>query len=325
MAASRLTLGLNEQIADHARNATGWRHKNDAEWYYGLFDRINAALFEDSLPKAVIGFDDSGRLKQDGAYHFEGDGLGLKHHIAIRTDLGRTQGMAAMVHNMKHMHQELFETSSKNWYHTTKFRSFMKSVGVTTKPNGDTSKLNDLWKETAESVGEIFEPDFQVSTPPAGVQCEVCGEDTCSGIHVVGTQSKKPSVKPNQNMFFHGPHLTKHDGGEIYHSHDTTSVDFFAHDHGDHGPDFGGPNLSYEPSAYTNTPKKATSGTKTQMVKWSCAGIGHKVVNIRMAVNASLICADCLKNDNPTITNLGVLNKYLFTKAPTKAAKELPF
>jgi hypothetical protein len=255
--ATNVQHGLNEQIADHARHNTKWRHFDSAQKAYEVFARINNEYFGSELPQAVIGFNDSGRLMKDGSYHYEGDGLGLQHHIDIRSDLGWLQGIVAIIHNVVHLHQETYE-NKKSWYHTAQFRKKLLEFGIVTNKKGDTTGLQSNFSDVLNTLGfptliaelEGFEPMPNVDQDDELPVCEVCGEQTCSGVHesVPGSfhQDLPPVPKP----------IT------------TKKVTF-------------------------NAPK---SGPTLKMKKWSCPGLGHKTVNIRAAVDLSVVCVDCFTN-----------------------------
>ena len=253
--------GLNEQIADHARHNTKWRHFDNAQKAYEVFAKLNSEYFGDELPQAVIGFNDSGRLMKDGSYHFEGDGLGLQHHIDIRPDLDWIQGIIAMIHNVVHLQQETYELK-KGWHHTVKFRKKLAEFGIITNKKGDTTGLESSFSDVLNKLGhsdliaelEKFDPMPNVPQDDELPVCEVCGEQTCSGVHDEESGASVPAEpKP----------VTK-------------KVTF-------------------------NAPK---GGPKLKMKKWSCAGIGHKAVNIRAAVDLDMACMECfVSEDCETLTD----------------------
>jgi hypothetical protein len=144
--------GLNEQIMVHARNATWWRHHKEAERLYSIFSAANAVLFNADLPAAVIGFDDDGRLQKDGAYTFEGDDIGLKHHIDLRKGLEGVQMVVALLHQMVHLHQETYQ-EKKTWYHSTKFRQQMKAMGIQVGSDGEAKAILPGFAATLNKIG----------------------------------------------------------------------------------------------------------------------------------------------------------------------------
>ncbi len=91
--------GLNEQVKEHAVRSGDWRHNLKAKQAYALFDKLNEVVFASALAQAVIGWDDSGRLKSRwGEYHFEGDGVSLFHHIDLRKDTEGLDLVVALLH-----------------------------------------------------------------------------------------------------------------------------------------------------------------------------------------------------------------------------------
>jgi hypothetical protein len=145
-------VGLNEQIMVHARNATWWRHHEEAKRVYSIFSAANVVLFNAELPAAVIGFDDEGRLQKDGGYTFEGDALGLKHHIDLKKGLSGVQLVVSLLHQMVHLHQETYQ-EKKTWYHSTKFRSQMLAMGIQVGSDGDAKALLPSFATTLNKVG----------------------------------------------------------------------------------------------------------------------------------------------------------------------------
>jgi hypothetical protein len=171
--------GLAEQIRDRATSWKEWRHNSEAREAYRIASLLNDRFFEGNLPVPVIGFDDSGRLQKEGAYHYEGDDIALSHHIDIRKDLIGPDLGIAILHNLVHMDTEVYGTKS-TWYHPKSFRDRMESFGVIVAKNGDAVSVNDglvryfaecglvkpvdvepIYDETPESV-EIFVPKSPV-------------------------------------------------------------------------------------------------------------------------------------------------------------------
>ncbi len=146
-------VGLNEQIAEHARMAKGWRHQSKADNAYALFEHINTSLFDGMLPQPVIGFDDAGRLKKAGNYSFEGDGIGLKHHFDLRKDLTQLELVIGLIHNSVHLKQETYE-EKQTWYHTTEFRDAMAIFGLVCNDSGDVDTIIlSKFEETLKMIG----------------------------------------------------------------------------------------------------------------------------------------------------------------------------
>lgn len=147
-------MGLNQQVRDHALASTDWRYNSIAVRLYGWFDTVNANLFEGLLPQPVIGFDRSGRIKQDGAYYFEGDGISLYYHIDLREDLSLLEQFVALIHNAVHMEQEV--TMEKgSWYHKIPFRKRMASFGIKVDEKGNTTGFAPKFKTLTAQVGTL--------------------------------------------------------------------------------------------------------------------------------------------------------------------------
>jgi len=134
-------IGLNEQIRRHAEDSKDWRHNDKAVLAYAVADRLNEKLFGGSLPAPVLGFDDSGRLKKAGAYHFEGDGVSLSHHIDLRKDLSELDLVVALIHNMTHLELETYQTPA-TWYHSMVWRKRMAGFGLTATKAGDLASID---------------------------------------------------------------------------------------------------------------------------------------------------------------------------------------
>ena len=136
-----LKIGLNEQIAKHAQDSAGWRHHKRAEKVYPLLATINKVCFGDELPQCVVGFDDVGRLKKAGDYHWEGDGMSLKMHIDLRKDLTDLELVLALLHNLTHVQVEIFKDKA-TWYHSKDFRDRMLEFGVKVDKSGDVTEVH---------------------------------------------------------------------------------------------------------------------------------------------------------------------------------------
>lgn len=148
------TVGLNEQIAEHARMAKNWRHQTKAERAYAIFGSINEKLFDGELPQPLIGFDDSGRLKKQGEYYYEGDALSLKLHFDMRKDLKPLDTVVALLHNCVHLQQETYGTK-KSWFHTVAFRAQMASWGLECNKNGDVARIRmAIFTNTLKLIGQ---------------------------------------------------------------------------------------------------------------------------------------------------------------------------
>jgi hypothetical protein len=158
---------INYQIREQATGSTQWRYKAQAQQAYEALEKINIHLFESKLPDAVLGFGAlNGRLKMDGAYHWEGDNISLNHHIDLKPNLTRLELVIALIHNAAHMQAETYSVSTKSksktgWYHKKIFRSLMLSFGIKTAPNGDTAEIAGAFSATLEKLGlEELIPDI---------------------------------------------------------------------------------------------------------------------------------------------------------------------
>ena len=134
-------IGLNEQVADHARAATDWRFQDKADKAYALMETINTKLFGDQLPSPVIGFDGSGRLKKAGDYYYEGDDISLRFHFNLRKDLTELETVIALLHNSVHCNHEVYNNKT-SWYHKLSFRKAMKIFGLTCTAHGDLKSID---------------------------------------------------------------------------------------------------------------------------------------------------------------------------------------
>jgi hypothetical protein len=155
---------INKLIQNNQEASTSWRYHGQARSANRVFATINANLFKGELPEPVIGFNNSGRLKKDGAYHWEGDGISLPHHIDLRQDLSDIETVVALIHNATHMSMEVYH-ESQYWYHSKEFRDTMRKFGIKTADNGDTIGFLKAFGATLEKLGrpdlatEIIEPD----------------------------------------------------------------------------------------------------------------------------------------------------------------------
>jgi hypothetical protein len=155
--------GLAEQIRDRATSWSEWRHNSEAREAYRIAALLNEEFFAGNLPVPVIGFDDSGRLQKEGAYHYEGDDIALSHHIDIRKDLVGPDLGIALLHNLVHMDTEVYGTKS-SWYHPKSFRDRMAGFGVDVSKNGDAQSvapnLIDKLAEWGLVKPEEIEPNY---------------------------------------------------------------------------------------------------------------------------------------------------------------------
>jgi hypothetical protein len=155
---------INKLIQENQEASTSWRYHEQSKSANRVFATINNALFNGELPDPIIGFNNSGRLKKDGAYHWEGDGISLHHHIDLRQDLTDLETVVAEIHNSVHMKVEVYG-ESKTWYHPKEFRDTMRKFGIKTADNGDTIGFLKAFGATLEKIGrpdlatEIIEPD----------------------------------------------------------------------------------------------------------------------------------------------------------------------
>lgn len=147
------SVGLNEQIRHHAEQAVDWEHHKAAQKAYAMYSQLNGESFGGKLPQAVIGFDDTGRLRQlEGHYHFEGDGISLYHHIDLRKDLTPLQTAIALLHNAVHLESETYETKTA-WYHSTKWRERMAEFGLLCDDKGRTVAVTSVATHTLATMG----------------------------------------------------------------------------------------------------------------------------------------------------------------------------
>ena len=155
---------LNKQVQENQESNHEWRYNKQAMSANRVFATINANLFGGKLPDPVIGFNNSGRLKKDGAYHWEGDGISLPHHIDLRQDLTELETVVAGIHNGTHMSMEIYH-ESQYWYHSKPFLDTMQKFGIKTDKNGKTIGFYKAFGDTLEKIGrpdlatELFEPD----------------------------------------------------------------------------------------------------------------------------------------------------------------------
>jgi hypothetical protein len=144
-------IGLAEQIKDSALHSKDWRHHEEAEIAYKVYDALNVQLYQSELPQAVIGFDESGRIKKDGHYHYEGDDVSLKHHIDLAKGLSPLAMVIALIHNMEHLRSEVYGSKS-SWYHKTAWKMTMGSHGLEANSKGDVTAITNIFME------EVFRP-----------------------------------------------------------------------------------------------------------------------------------------------------------------------
>ena len=149
---------INKQVQEYQESQKGWRFHAQAVNANRVFATINESLFDGKLPEPVIGFNVSGRLKKDGSYHWEGDGISLSHHIDLRQDLTDLELVIGLIHNAVHLSQEIYGAKT-TWYHSASFRKALKDFGIKVAANGDTIGLLPAFTATLETLGR---PDLSV-------------------------------------------------------------------------------------------------------------------------------------------------------------------
>jgi len=151
--------GINQTIRELADSQAGWRFHSQARLAYRLYDVMNAKLFDGKLPDPLVNFDETGRLKKDGDYQWERDGLALYGRMNLRKDLTPLETVVAVLHNLSHLEAETYAKSKKGWYHSTGFRKRMKDFGVKTNKAGDTIGLDGTFYEMLKG---LVMPELQV-------------------------------------------------------------------------------------------------------------------------------------------------------------------
>jgi hypothetical protein len=156
--------GINRTIRQLAESQTNWRFHTQANLAYRLYDAMNARLFNGTLPDPLISFDETGRLKKDGDYQWERDGLALYGRMDLRRDLSQLELAVAVIHNLEHLRQETFSKNKKSWYHSAAFRKSMKGFGIQTNTSGDTVSMDGTFYELL--LGLEMGADFNASVLP---------------------------------------------------------------------------------------------------------------------------------------------------------------
>ena len=134
-------IGLNAQVAEHARAAASWEHHDKADRAYAVMETVNDKLFDNQLPAPVIGFDGAGRLKKAGDYYYEGDDISLRYHFNLRKDLTELETVIALLHNSVHANHEVYENKA-SWYHKVAFRTAIEAFGLTCSTHGDLESID---------------------------------------------------------------------------------------------------------------------------------------------------------------------------------------
>jgi hypothetical protein len=160
--------GINRTIRQLAESQTNWRFHTQANLAYRLYDAMNARLFNGTLPDPLISFDETGRLKKDGDYQWERDGLALYGRMDLRRDLSQLELAVAVIHNLEHLSQETFSKNKKSWYHSAAFRKRMKGFGIQTNTSGDTVSMDGTFYEML--LGLEMGADFNASVLPSLVE-----------------------------------------------------------------------------------------------------------------------------------------------------------
>ena len=293
-----MPIGLNRQIMEHALSSADWRHVGAAGVAYPLYERLNSSEFESNLPEIVIGFDESGRLRKVGSYHYEGDSLGLKHHIDLRPDLQPLELVIGVIYGCVHIELETYQLQ-KSWYHGLKFRKRMKSLGLICTPGGDVDKIEiTRFSDVLNKIGMghllTAVEDF-VKEPPAPV--DAGEEESVEPIPI----PPHPSVDKDEDEVGEASTQT----GDWDHP-DTVSVKDWLE-------------LAQQPTKTTGddggnashvgaeAPTVANHKPKSKMIKWSCS-----CTNVRCAVTLAALCTKCggafvITDKNLLIADVGQL------------------
>ena len=134
-------MGIAEQVRELAVASTGWRHNQQVALAYTIFDALNEKVFDNMLPQAVIGFDDTGRLKRISKYHYEGDNLSIPHHIDLRIGISQEQMVVGLIMTIEQMKGEVYDKKS-NWYFSQTWQKAMATHGLVCTESGHVEKIN---------------------------------------------------------------------------------------------------------------------------------------------------------------------------------------
>ena len=134
-------MGLAEQIKDQAIASTDWRHHSSVSAAYHSYDLLNKNVYDEGLPQAIIGKDDSGRMQRMVKYHYEGDGVALPHHIDLKLGLSWEQTVVALLIAIEEMRSEVFD-KKENWYYSQDWQKRMKKMGLVCSSSGHLEKIN---------------------------------------------------------------------------------------------------------------------------------------------------------------------------------------
>ena len=159
---------ITEQIKDTVFHdpdvVDNWRHSAQGRKAYEYFDILKAELFDNKLPQCVIDIDETGRLKKDGQYRWQRNGMAIPWVITLRRDLNDLELAIALVHNMVHLESEVYEEET-NWYHSGKFIKRVKAFGIKTSSNGDTLALAPKFHAICAKLSlmpdgiKVYQPD----------------------------------------------------------------------------------------------------------------------------------------------------------------------
>ena len=194
-------IGLNEQVAEHARNSTDWAYQAKADQAYAAFATIDLTLFDGQIPSPVIGFDAGSRLKKAGEYLYEADEISLKFHFNLRKDLSELETVIALIHNAVHAHNETYATKA-SWYHKVSFRKAMAVYGLTCSKHGDLTAIDvAVFSEVLDRIkhGHLIAElaTFQV------IEADVTGASPASPESPVKVAVAPPTKKsqPSKNAY----------------------------------------------------------------------------------------------------------------------------
>lgn len=148
----------------HDPDAQKWRHSAQGHKAYDFAKILRAELFDNKLPQCAIEIDETGRLKKDGKYNWQRNGMAIPHVITIRRDLNDLELAIALVHNMAHLESEVYEDET-HWYHSTQFIKRVKAFGIKTSSNGDTLGLGPKFHAICAKLSlmpdgiKVYQPD----------------------------------------------------------------------------------------------------------------------------------------------------------------------
>lgn len=134
-------MGIAEIVKDLAINSENWRHQQSIASAYKSFDLINKFVYNEELPQAIIGHDDSGRMQRMSKYHYEGDGVALPHHIDLKIGLSFEQTLIGLLIAIEEMRSEVFDKKD-NWYYSLDWQKRMKKMGLVCSSSGQVEKIN---------------------------------------------------------------------------------------------------------------------------------------------------------------------------------------